>query len=230
MESLKAKRNEANGRWEIEGLEPSSETFDKICDMLKSNVNFKFARYGDGEWFCMFGKEGANCDNHKYFKDMGERLRESIQKSPDYMAGIQPLSLSHKIAPKVKEFCKGLDIDWYDADALHSASIDGRLNDFVKALDGKYIILVGPLHLSSMFSCVHIVIPDVDCWLKYKEIKEQLNYHLDEGPNSVVLFCASMMTEILISDFATYDCTMIDCGSVLDPFVGVKSRSYHHKL
>jgi hypothetical protein len=46
----------------------------------------------------------------------------------------------------------------------------------------------------------------------------------------VVLLAASMMSEVLIDDFADHHHTFIDIGSVLDPYCGIKSRRYHHKL
>lgn len=230
MGKCTASRNESTGRWKIEGLEKSEVTYARICQMLRDEVNFKFARYGDGEWLCMFGKEGANCDNHKYFTDLGEQLKKSLIEEPDYLCGIQPLSLSHKIRDKILSFTEGLKINWVDADCLHSASIDGKLKEFGEAINHRYVILVGPAHLHSLFDCVHIVIPDVDCWLQYEKVCEQLDFHLKGSNNAVVLLCASMMSEVIISRFRKVDCTMVDCGSVFDPLVGVKSRRYHFKL
>lgn len=230
LESLKATRNDLTGRWQIEGLEPSEKTFDRICEMVRDFVPFKFARYGDGEWLCMFGKEGANCDKHVYFKDLGEQLKKSLIEEPDYMCGIQPLSLTHKIRDKILDFALDLRIDWYDADAIHSASIDGKLGKLLHALESRYIILIGPAHLATLFDCVHIVIPSENCWLEYDNVKQNLSFHLKGVKNAVVLLCASMMSEVLISDFKESDHTFIDIGSAFDPLVGVKSRSYHFKL
>lgn len=220
-----AHRDEITGRWFLEGVEPEGVTYDNIINNLREVRNFKFARYGDGEINAMTGKSGRNCDGHEYFLELGMRLVESVEQEPNYMVGIQPLSVSH-LRNEVDAYFEGFKL--YNADALHSASIDGVLERFFHALEGRYIILVGPPHLAGLFDCVHIVIPPVNCWLYYENIKEQLAFHLKI--DAVVLFCASMMTEVLISDFKDYDCTMIDCGSVFDPYVKVKSRKYHHKL
>lgn len=225
--NLKAHRDEQTGRWYLEGVEPEAQTYLRIITMLKESVNFKFARYGDGELNCMTGKPGKNCDGHEYFKELGKHLRDSIEKEPNYMVGIQPLSVSH-LSDTVEVYF-GAFKNLYNADALHSASIDGQLNVFFKSLSGRYIILCGPAHLASLFDgSVHIVVPSTNCWLQYQAIKEQLEFHLVR--DCVVLLCASMMSEVLINDFQDYPCTMIDCGSLFDPYVGVKSRRYHHKL
>ena len=226
-----ASREESTGRWTLEGVEPDRRVYDWMCDQLKANKAFKFARYGDGEWNCIFGKHGQNCDGHKYFPDLGANLRRVILSEPAYLVGMQPLSMSYERADQIKEFCSGLRINWVNADVLHNASIDGVLDKFINVLAGKYIILVGPLHLDGFFAnCVHIAIPPVNCWLEYENIRQQIEFHVDGVNNAVVLLAASMMSEVLIDDFADHHHTFIDIGSVLDPYCGIKSRRYHHKL
>jgi len=143
------------------------------------------------------------------------------------MVGIQPLAVAH-MPERIEDYFDRVK-PLYNADVLHSASIDGKLDQFFKILEGRYIILIGPAHLAGMFEgSVHIVTPSTDCWLQYDGIKTQLEFHLIK--DCVVLLCASMMSEVLIGDFKNYKCTMIDCGSLFDPYAGVNSRSYHHKL
>lgn len=231
MESLIAHKEEATGRWSLEGVEPDCVVYDWMIEQLKANKSFKFARYGDGEWNCIFGKPGQNCDGHKYFPDLGESLRRVVLSEPQYVVGMQPLSMSYERADQIREFCAGLRINWVNADVLHNASIDGELHRFIDVLKGKYLILVGPAHLSSFWSqCVHIVIPSTNCWMEYESVRQQIEFHIDGVNNAVVLLAASMMSEVLIDDFADHHHTFIDIGSVLDPYVGVKSRRYHHKL
>lgn len=223
---LKAHKDELTGRWFLEGVEPEEATYKTIVDNLKQGINFKFARYGDGEIYCMHGKSGTNCDGHVYFPDLGGKLLESIEKEPSYMVGIQPLSVSH--LPELVTEYFGRFKKLYNSDVLHSASIDGRLGDFFDALKGRYIIVVGPVHLADLFECVHIVIPSKNCWLDYDKIVERLGFHLKQ--DAVVLLCASMMSEVIIKHFEKESATFIDVGSCLDPYAGVYSRRYHYKL
>jgi hypothetical protein len=229
---MKATRDESTGRWTLEGVEDDAVTFERICDNLKSGKNFKFARYGDGELMCMNGKIGRNCDKHQYFPKLGIKLLDTVQHKMDYMIGIQPLSVAH-LPHLVDDFIlknyKPSEI--FNADCIHNASIDGKMDQFFHALEGKYIILVGPAHLAGLFEeMVHIVVPNVDAWNVYDEIHENITYHLEDVKNAVVLLSCGMMAECLIFDFATKKCTMIDTGSVFDPYAGVYSRSYHYKL
>jgi hypothetical protein len=230
---LTASKNELTGRWTLEGVKPSAETFDAICDMLKQKFNFKLARYGDGEMNCMFGKKGRNCDGHEYFSDLGLALWNVITSHPTYMVGIQPLAYS--INP---EFFNNnfSHLNVYDADVLHSASIDGKMDRFFEALEDRSILVVGPWHLNQLafvrpqafLGTRHIPVPDINCWEKRYQIVDEIENSLKE--NDVVLLCASMMSEVLIDRFRNHNSTWIDCGSVFDPYCNVKSRSYHHKL
>lgn len=217
------------GIWHIQGLEHWETTYQGMIDNLKISRPFKFARYGDGEIYCMKDRQGGNCDNHSYFPDLGSALRQSIAQEPDYMVGIQPLSATH-LPDDVRNYF-GYFKRLYNADTLHNASIAGRLKEFTSALDSRYVVLVGPPHLANIFSnCVHIVIPELNCWLMFEQIRQQIEFHIDGINNAVVLLCASMMSEVIISRFEDHPHTFIDCGSLFDPYAGVKSRKYHHKL
>jgi hypothetical protein len=223
---LKAIKDESNGRWTIEGLEPCEKTYERMLQMLKDFVPFKFARYGDGEFFCMSGKIGRNCDKHEYFPDLGQALNEAWYSSPEYIVGVQPMSIRSGLYQKVKEAGPKNIVN---ADVLHNASIDGKLIQLVNACNERSTILVGPKHLEGM-RATQIVIPDVNCWETYVETASLIQKCLDITSNPVFLLCASMMSEVIIHDFKDTDATFIDCGSVFSPYFGVKNRSYHHKL
>lgn len=212
-----------DGTWDIEGLEPWQKTFEEMCSNLKNNINFKFARYGDGEIFCMNGKIGRNCDKHEYFPDLGLALHKSLE-NVNYMVGIQPLSVSQGLH---KDYFEGITL--YNADVLHNASIKENLNDFIKCMLDRKIILVGPKHLD-VLGFDMVTIPDLNCWLSYGQISDLIKLRLRVEINAVVLLCASMMSEVLISDFKDSPHTFIDMGSALSPYAGVNNRSYHHKL
>lgn len=224
---LKAHRDETTGRWTLEGVEPSEVTFKRICLWIDERINFKFARYGDGEFLCMAGKIGRNKDMHEYFADLGQALNDAFYADPSYMVGVQPLSVFHGLYQSALQFAPGPKLI-KDADVLHSASIDGKLPEFMTVLDGRRTVLVGPEYLKAMGFDAHILIPELNCWRNYDGVKHRLKKEIKT--DDVVLLCASMMSEVLIHDFQREFITMIDCGSVFDPYVGKFSRSYHHKL
>lgn len=236
---MKAIKDNTTGRWDLEGVEDSKVTYGKILTMLQAKVPFSFSRWGDGEFNAILGNnpKNHNCDMHEYFSDMGERLQrilwsftEYVKPQP-YIMGLQPLSLSHSRALEVQKLIDGLNIKWVNADTLHNASIDERLKRFFEVLKTRKVVLIGPKHLE-FFKTTHLVIPDLNCWKVYEGVKEQVNKFIWQNPkeNVIFLLCASMMSEVLIHDFKDVGCTFIDCGSVLDPYAGVKSRSYHYKM
>lgn len=220
---MEAIRNELTGRWTILGMEPSSLTYERFINYLNYGYNFKFARYGDGEFNAIFGKKGHNCDGHEYFPDLGARLRSSFCKN--IFTGIQPLTLTLPYAKEALKLLEGCNL--VNADAIHNASIDGELHRLTEVLHGRDVVCVGSAHLSPLFDQM-IVIPDKNCWLSYEKVKDKLELLIQR--DKVVVLCASMMSEVLIKDFEDEDITMIDVGSAFDPLVGKLSRRYHHKL
>mgnify|MGYP000008573971 CR=1 FL=1 len=126
---------------------------------------------------------------------------------------------------------------------MHRQSIrtNGNLNDLFEALQTRDLIFVANENLIWMINKLtddysnsaynHIVISPKDCWLEYKEVLERLHELITK--DTVILYCASMMTEVLIDDvWNKYgdSVTQIDIGSLFDPFVGESTRSYHKKL
>lgn len=226
---MEASRDETTGKWSLSGVQDSKVTFTHMCAMLIKGENFKFARYGDGEFNCMFGKFGHNCDGHEYFPDLGTALNNAFYSDPKYMVGIQPLAVQSGMWERAIQR-EGYPKNIYDADVLHSASIDGDLYKLVNALMNRRVVLIGPIHLTQFAhknKWAIYTIYSKNCWMNYKEKLELLQTLKD---NVVVLLCASMMSEVLIDELKQREITMIDCGSVFDPHVGIFSRRYHHKL
>jgi hypothetical protein len=222
---MKAHRDELTGRWHSD----LPDVFDLICDKLRNREPFSFARFGDGEFNAIYGKKGANCDGHEYFPDMGKRLRQVLESKPNYIVGLQPLTLASERWQQIQQDFPG--IDWVDADSIHNASIDGRLTELFEAELGMDQIVVGPSHLRKV-SPYFIEVPPVNCWTHFWQTVDNIMHELIYSKKGMacVSLCASMMSEVIIHEFRHSGHTFIDLGSVLDPYAGVKSRRYHHKL
>lgn len=217
MEAIK----QPDGTWDIIGIESWAETYSRMCTMLSEGINFKFARYGDGEIFCMNGKVGRNCDKHEYFPYLGMDLNIAIGRA-EYMVGIQPLSVSQGLHKTIQLPTGKI----YNADVLHNASICGGLRMILSEMVAP--VIVGPAHLKA-YGIEHILIPSLNCWEVHAKTCEQIQKKINEGRKTFIL-CASMTSEVIIDRFRHDDITMIDFGSVLDPYAGVKSRRYHETL
>lgn len=206
-------------------------SFDIMLQMIRDNKPFSYARYGDGEWNAILQKKpgGRNCDGHEYFPDLGLELRRILESRPSYYLGLQRLASEQNAGNKEFDWLVALN-KWTDNEIMHRASIKGRLKEFIDLFETKNVIIVGndsfyslPFHVDAL-----IEIPTKDCWKSFSSIKRQIGELIEGG--ELVLYCASMMSEILIDEFKDCMITQIDCGSVFDPYVGIKSRSYHKNL
>lgn len=202
-------------------------TYLQLIGKLERNEPFSFSRFGDGEFNCMFGKCGANCDGHQYYTDLGERLNEAWN-DPKGIIAVQRLGY--------EMYKDRLEGEYADADILHRASIKGELDLFLEVLKSRKqdIILVAPERLKNAIPCrTFIEVPLKNAWLEYEHTLERIRFHVNKY--DIVLYCCGMMAEVLIHDMFNFEpvvdkFTQIDLGSVLDPYVGVNSRTYHKKL
>jgi len=214
------------------------DPYDEIVGMLREGASFAFSRFGDGEFNAIFGVEGVNRDGHQYFPEMGRRLREIVEREPDYLMGLQPMAIFTHGARQTMWMSSSTPDDgmrrWVLADSLHDASLDNRLDGFLDSLEGKDVLLVGPQHLrgfSESKGWRYQPVPGHDCWTAYEETLERLKSSTP-GSGGVVLLCASMMSNVLLDDLFTLNPanTYIDTGSLFDPYAGVISRPYHEEL
>jgi hypothetical protein len=201
----------------------------KIITHLQNGENFSFSRFGDGEWSCLLGKNGANCDGHAYFHDMGDRLLKIVESNPKYYMGLQTLAES-TYPDEIAKY----PIEWVESDCLHRASIRGEIQPFFDELNKKNIIFVGN-HRHQKQNIINvdtfIEVPLNDCWRKYENTLSSLKSIVDK--DDVIIYCASMMANVLIDDIYNEfgdTVTQIDCGSLFEPYMGISIRSYHSKL
>jgi hypothetical protein len=200
-----------------------------LCSFLIHNTNFSWSRWGDGEFNCIFGMDGCNCDGHEYFPDLGKRLERILENQPKYYIGLQELAIERYKG--VKRFDDLIKMNnWTSTEILHNASEQGELNQFIKCLQNRKIMLVGPHWLLKLplKLKVFIDVPTSNCWKNYLAINDTIYDTLE--PNMVVLYSAGMMSNVLIDMFADTDITQIDTGSVFDPYCGKMSRDYHERL
>ena len=54
------------------------DALTKFTDYLQQDKNFVYAKFGDGEFACMNGEQGHNCDLHPYSEKLGKSLIDSF--------------------------------------------------------------------------------------------------------------------------------------------------------
>jgi hypothetical protein len=215
-------------------------TYVNFLEKLKNNEIFSFSRYGDGEWNAIFGAGGQNCDGHQYFSEMGKRLKEIVISSPKYIMGLQNMA-KRLSGPQIEKLLidNNVDIEWTNSDILHRANINGRLGELFEVLSSKRVHFVAPSHLkgvNTLFEYKEFLdIPEKNCWTKYNGILKRLRTMLAKKAKKgdIVLFCASMMTNVLIDD--VYEefgekVFLLDVGSIFEPHIGMSIRRYHNDI
>lgn len=213
----------------MQGKNIQSFTFEDMLDNLRQGKNFSYSRFGDGEFACILGKTGCNTDRHTYFPDLGQRLKQILESSPSYYLGLQNLAV--RIYNDNEEFQRLVEMNnWVDNEIIHHQNGKGRMGELFEAMKDRYVILVGNETLRNIpFKYEAFVeIPRLNCWLDYERIREELD-DLRE-PGCVILYCASMMSNVLTHSLFNLAITQIDMGSSLDPHVNILSRRYHKDM
>lgn len=206
-------------------------TLDEVVDWLRAGRQFSLTRWGDGEFAALFGDDGQNCDGVKYAPDMATELRTIIESRPSYTLGRQPFH-ANLYTPQRKAQIEAIaGIHWADADMFHTASRNGRLKPFLKALAGRNVTIVSNrrlLNLRTFFEFELIPTPDTDAWSERHELLQHVKDNVKDG--DVWLFAAGITSNWLIHHLHGLNATFIDIGSLLDPFVGENTRNYHRKV
>jgi len=183
---------------------------EDYTDRIKNNENFTFVKRGDGEIACMNGEKGANCDNHPYSEELGQKLLESF------------------------ELLKGnAEIAEWDNQKFYNTFLHRTDNDLEKVRDFWVTVknsprrkfFIGPERLkgaSDFLNAEFIEVPLVNAFEYLKTISF-------EGPdeNDIWIFSCGMPAKWLIAQLSLHEesFTCIDAGSSFDPvFVG-KTRT-----
>lgn len=206
---------------------------EELCRVARERPPYTFARYGDGEWISLLQLKShnkRNCDWHYYYPAMGLALRDVLKSRPAYRLGIQRMAT--ELYPiEIGKFM--LDhqlqkLDWTNAEVLHRASTKGQLGLFAQECKGA--VWIGPEHLAPVAEALDVkkfvVVPTINVWESYGEVQHRAMTAVKK--NDLVLVSCGMPAKILIHALQKEHptATILDTGSVWDPFAGVKSRKY----
>jgi hypothetical protein len=205
---------------------------DYLAD-LKEGKPFTLSRFNDGEWMSILGFDGRNTDNCA-FPIAAIGLRTALESAHPIYYGSSNHTL-RQFRSRVNSYLteNKIKVEWYDADVFHKASMRGLILPFFSLLKKKKVLLVAPDIIKRIYNRIayrhHVSVPDQNATAEVKRIVSDIyEYWREEKPN-VILFCAGFATNIMIDNLYSLigeETTMIDMGSVLDPYCGVRSRSY----
>ncbi len=198
---------------------------------IKNKDYFKLIRFGDGEWMNILGKPNGDVINKEmdYFPAAGRELKvivdAAFNNNTDTIYGLQGL------AERIFGDAIPSDVDWHNADSFHNASLVGKLYPFIEVMREVDVVFVGPEYLREIYKVipyVHFIpIPEHNCYLHVEDIIKAVQ---DYGKPALYSFSASIAANIIIYHLNIKDSWLLDLGSLWDPYVQHKTRSYHHKL
>jgi len=205
---------------------------------LESGKRVVFTRWGDGEWEVVLGAKteaDSNVDGHQYFKSLTLALRDVLIQNPHYYFGMQNLAYYKVMGRRIDRFLKQHQIcrSWLNADAFHYASEFQQFPRFVNHIKGKTTLLVGPIHLRSLklFPFEHLEIPSVNCWLQKDQILTEIENRCKTKEYDLIIFCAGMAANWFVDILSkNIPASLLDLGSVFDPYTGKMSRGYHTRV
>lgn len=209
-------------------------TIEDFIEKIETQKGFSFARYGDGSFFCMQGRKGKNCDGVTYTQEKASSLLLTL-RDKNITHAIGPLARS---AAHAEEWLEAMNIrvDWYDCDVMNNASDEGRLYPLIACLRKRKNIVCGPSHLVKL-ACGIPILSFVECHIteafeEVDELEMEISYRVEKHqPDTVLLSAGTFASPTLVSRLhALYpQLTIIDTGSVWDPYMHVFSRSGHKR-
>jgi len=207
-------------------------------DKLKSDEKFSFTRWGDGEWGCVFGAKGHNCDKHQYFKSMSKELTEAIVNDKGYYKATWPMNvpmmtnISHLITGMKEKY--NIEDNWVDARVWEESAMQDTITPLIKQLEKMDFVIVSEKSKKDLPIKYRdfIEVPVVDCYLEKENIKNEIKRLTEKYDRPVFGLSASMATNVIVDELFEEigdKCWMIDFGSIWEPYIGKVSRSYHHR-
>jgi len=211
---------------------------DYYINKIKNHEHFSLTRWGDGEWFCATGRQGANCDKHTYFPEMSIGLNNALRDDKGYYKAIwdknhgQIKNNLRIIIPHLERI--NPNIDWVNANIWEQLAINGEMGDLVSALESVNFVIVSNANKRSLpvKHVDYVEVPVVNCFLEKERIKKDMVAMTEKYDDVVFGMSASMATNVIVDELYPLigeKCSMIDFGSIWEPFVGNNNRSYHRE-
>lgn len=216
--------------------------FDDFLARMRKPLTF--LRYGDGDWLALLDPmQGAAILNRPKtdaaVADLAQEARTLLRTVRGPIYGMQPLANSLPMRTAIDAWVAANcpDVVWHNADVLHLANEAGGARRFVDAIADANPVLFGPEYLEPLLHKVkfaaYVVIPHAGGFTLRDEITDAL-LGVQEKFGAVTICATSFLASKVIGQrlypSIAGRSSYIDCGTMWDPHVGVKSRRYHFRI
>lgn len=213
-----------------------------LMDLLKkleAGENIVFTKFGDGEYLCMLGIPGHNCDGDTYTFWLKNALKKSLinlsKKENVYIGKWHTAQVCNYYKRIVKPYDITIPFVSYhlimnDKDFLHVPYMYEFVK-FVASTKRKKILFANKYNkrLKDLFKAdIFIEIPENSWSLEYETWKTALEKHIEK--DALILLAGGLCSKVLIHDITSaHDVSCIDIGSSFDILGGKRnSRGWQH--
>lgn len=192
-------------------------------EKLKNMEHFSLARYGDGELYCIWGRQGKNSNGCYYTPNLRIGLIESLIPKDNFIFGMQRV-LPHDLKRAQEQFPH---IQWYDSEIFGDELVAGNLYPFLKELTRHRIVIIGNSSIRPISKFLKydlfIEVPPSNAFEEKDRVYKEI---FDYGQPAVYLFSCGMAANVFISELhgKIDHAFLIDIGHIWDAFVGNMSR------
>lgn len=212
-------------------------SLDVLVSRIQVCNQFSLSRWGDGEFHAIF-ETGLkrNCDGSRITREIGVELKKVLLAKHNYYYCLLDCAIGmfdNKICTLIGDNGR---IEWNEGDFFVEASTNGDLFPFIEAVRQRRTAYIGPPHLievSNDLGCPFFLqIPRVDAFYFIQDIIiNAINLRLNSRVD-LFLVSAGFAAKIIVDRLWEHigkEVTIIDVGSLFDPYAGVQSRSYNIK-
>jgi len=204
---------------------------------LTHGRRFVWSRWGDGEIFCMLGKQGKNSNGCTFTPELGEALRAVVIRQQPYFWACR-IRQNAFVDPSLDVFFKQHNVThpWYDQGVFARANRAGKLKPVVDWLRSVRLLYVGPQHLEKIAvklfgdNTVFVTVPDRDSWEHRDSIMASVRQAIANFQPEAIGLSTGLFAKVLL-DWIYPECSahIIDFGSIWDIYAGVSSRGTYRK-
>jgi len=210
---------------------------EHYLQLLNENKPFSLSRFGDGEVLCMFpnGWLHQNCDGSAFLPELKVPMMQIFKNKYPYYHCLLDCSFDLN-GDKFNEFLEHTcpDMPLYNGEVLQGLSFDGRITEFTEAISmhGNPVFVGGShfenIHLLKGFKNIpfYLQVANKDSFKNVDVILQRISDLFLQGQRMFIFSCG-YTSKILIDTLYPYigeDATMIDAGSLFDPYLGILSR------